>query len=69
MQQKEPTENQSATLVDANTDKRIHEHLTNPTDVITEDDIKNVLTTIAAEQEEIDEPASADDAGDDNITL
>ena len=39
---------ESAVLIDTKTDRRIHEHLSNPNDVITEDDIRNIVTSIAA---------------------
>lgn len=57
MQQNEPTENQSAALADANMDKRIHEHLTNQQDVITEDDIRNAVTTIFLQPTSLQEAA------------
>ena len=41
---------------DAQTDRRIHEHLSNEHDVISEDDIRNIKTSIEGAEDESEDP-------------
>lgn len=45
-------EQQSFPIKDEQTDKRIHEHLSNEEDEITEDDIRNIVTEMPVSREE-----------------
>ncbi len=44
--QTELPDSNPAKIVDEQTDKRVYEHLTDKTDVISEEDIKNIITDI-----------------------
>jgi len=46
------SENQSLPIKDEQTDKRMHEHLSNENDEITEDDIRNIITDMPVTQAE-----------------
>ena len=46
------SEQQSFPIKDEQTDKRIHEHLRNEDDEITEDDIRNIVTEMPVSREE-----------------
>lgn len=43
--------NEPARLIDEQTEQRIREHLSDQNDVISEDDIRNIVTTISVPEE------------------
>ena len=43
--------NEPARVIDEHTEQRIREHLSNKNDVISEDDIRNIVTTISVPDE------------------
>ena len=63
MPENNPGEQEKKRFNDLSTDKRIHEHLTNEDDIISEDDIRNVKTdaTVLGESESGQPSPLADD--------